>query len=107
MAPPAIAEPRASLDVDMDQALVDFKDLRELAALQNFDLFGLIRELSDAGASSFVIEVDSLTAIPTGNGVVRYKLADRLLVCLAALRAKQVHPHESVGGSFRHKSDSV
>ncbi len=82
---------------DMDQALADFKELRELATLQFFDLFGLLRELSDAGASC--VEVDGLSAVPTGSGVIRYKLADRLLVCLAALRARQVHPHKIEGGS--------
>lgn len=84
---------------DTDQALADFKELRELAALQNFDLFSLIRELSDAGASSLCVEADDVAAIPTGDGVVRYKLADRLLVCLATLRAQQIHPHKIEGTS--------
>jgi hypothetical protein len=87
----------APIAIDMDQATADLKELRELAALQNFDLFGLIRELSDAGASG--VEVDSLSAVSTRDGVVRYKLADRLLVCLATLRAGQVHPHKIEGTS--------
>ena len=87
------------MTLDMDQALADRKELRELAALQNFDLFSLMRELSDAGASSLCVEVDGLSAIPTGNGIVRSKLADRLLVCLVTLRAKQVHPHKIEGAS--------
>jgi hypothetical protein len=87
---------------DTDQALADLKELRELAALQNFDLFGLIREISDAGESSVCAEANDVAAIPTGNGVVRYKLADRLLVCLETLRARQVHPHkvESCSSEF-------
>ena len=89
----------APIAIDMDQATADLKELRELAALQNFDLFGLIRELSDAGASTLCVEPNSLSAIPTGDGVVRYKLADRLLVCLATLRAGQVHPHKIEGTS--------
>lgn len=83
----------------MPYALADFRELRELAALQFVDLFSLLRELSDAGASVFCAEVDSFSAVPTGNSAVRYKLADRLLVCLAALRAGQVHPNKIEGAS--------
>jgi len=84
---------------DMDQALADFRELRELAALHFFDLFGLLREISDSGASVLCAEVDSFSAMPTGDSVVRYKLSDRLQVCLATLRAHHVHPKKVKGGS--------
>ena len=89
----------APVTLDMEQALADFHELRELAALQFFDLFGLLRELSDAGASVLCAEVDSVSAMPTGNSIVRYKLSDRLQICLATLRARNVHPHKIEGGS--------
>ncbi|MGD0420587.1 MAG: hypothetical protein ABSA68_13585 [Xanthobacteraceae bacterium] len=85
--------------LDMDQALADLKELRELAALQFFDLFSLLRELDDAGASILCAEVDNFSAMPAGNSIVRYKLSDRLQICLATLRARHVHPHKVEGGS--------
>jgi hypothetical protein len=84
---------------DMNQALADFRELRELAALQFFDLFSLLRELNDPGTTILCAEVDSFSAVATGGGVIRYKLADPLMIRLAALRTRQVHSHKIEGGS--------
>jgi hypothetical protein len=92
---------KSPIALDIEQALADFHELRELAALQFFDLFSLLRELDDAGTSVFCIEVDSSPAILTSSGVVRYKLADPLLACLTAMRARNVHL-EKVEGASRH-----
>jgi hypothetical protein len=78
----------APIAINTNQALTDFKELRELSALQFFDLYSFLREFSDTVASVLCVEVDSLSAIGTGGRIARYKLADPLLVCLAALRAK-------------------
>jgi hypothetical protein len=85
--------------LDMDQALADFKELLELAALQFFDLVGLLRELGDAGTSILCVEIDSFSAEATDNCIERYKIAGPLLVCLAALRASQVHSQKIEGHS--------
>lgn len=97
--PTALTTGDTPLILDMDQALADLKELRELAALQSFDLFGLVRELSDAGASVLCCQVDKYSARSASDRIARYKLADRLLVSLAALRARHVHPHVVEGRS--------
>lgn len=82
---------------DMDQALADLRELRELAVIYEFDLFEFLSGLENRGTVLF--QIDDPAAIRTGNRLVRYKLADEALVCLAALRARHIHSVNVESGS--------
>jgi hypothetical protein len=71
-----------------DGALSDWSELIRLSGLLNFDLHGVLRELTDGGASAPVCKVDGATTELAGRTVVLYKLTDRLQACLSALRAR-------------------
>lgn len=74
--------------VDMDQALADFRELRELAALQFFDIYSLLREINDSGAA--ILEVDDSVPSSANGRTVRYKLAPLLARLLTALRDRVI-----------------
>ena len=57
---------------DADQALADLRELRELAALQRFDLFIFLRELNELGATVMRADIDGLPAEGAEDFVVRY-----------------------------------
>lgn len=83
-------------------------DLRELVALSALeptgmhDLFEDFRLLTDAGLPIVRAEIDPLSAVPADGFRFIYKLADTLLVRLAALRARHVNAGEVKGGSSSH-----
>jgi hypothetical protein len=97
----AMSEP--SPNMDLDQALADLRELRELAAIQNFDLFEFLRDLDNRGTSLF--QINNTSAIGAGDLLVSYQLADEALVCLAALRARNVKP-VNVESCFSHGTPS-
>jgi len=72
----------------------DLKELRELSALQRFNLFEFLRTLNDLGSVYAPADVDIGSTIGTRGGVVDDELGDGLKALLAALRAQQADTHK-------------
>lgn len=60
--------------------------------------------LSDAGAPALCADVNDVAAMPAGGHVVCYKLSERLMVILAALRAKYLDSNEVKRGTGKRSA---
>jgi hypothetical protein len=92
---------------DMDEALVDLEELINLSKLSGFDLFGEFQRLADSGTPHLVAQADDKGAPVTGRLVVRYKLAERLQACMAALRTLYGDSSGIKSGCRQSKAPSV
>ena len=98
-------------DPDFSQANTSLDELVALSNSHGFNLFEFLRLFSEAGAPTFVCEVDNEPTITTGRRIVRYKLSEGLVVVLKALRTRNVNENDvkigpGMGGSCSPRDGS-
>ncbi len=72
-----------------DVALAGFHELVELS-LRDIYLANIVSSYGDAGAPFITAHVDEFATTTTGHKLVRYQLADDLLIHLAAVRTRNI-----------------
>jgi hypothetical protein len=73
---------------DMENALAEIRELRELSLLTKFDLRQFLDEFRKRGTPILRADIDPAPAVGTKDYIVHYKLADGVLACLQALRVQ-------------------
>lgn len=76
------------------EAMAQYRELIELSRLQDFDLYSLMRLLSDAGCAPICRDVDREPTETADSIIVHYKFSEALHAFLVALRARQVEQSE-------------
>jgi hypothetical protein len=84
---------------EASDGIAELKELRELAALHNFDLFIFLSKLTELGADGGILKIDDLSAEGTGNVVVNYQLSNGLKALLLTFRAMDSDTHKIKGSA--------